>query len=129
MTAKLAPLVALALLLGGSSLAAQDTTATRRPDTATSAARAPRVVYTPKRSRADTLRGSYTTPGRRWWDVTFYDLHVSVSPRDSSIAGWNAITYRVVETPSAGREMQIDLMEPLQVDSMLQDGRAVPYRR
>jgi aminopeptidase N len=120
---------ALLTLALAAPLAAQDTSATRRADTATSAARAPRVDYTPKRSRADTLRGSYTTPGRRWWDVTFYDLHVSVQPRDSSVAGWNAITYRVVEPPSAARELQIDLMEPLQVDSMVQDGRAVAYRR
>ena len=44
-------------------------------------------------SRADTLRGS-NGPGRSWWDVTFYDLHVRVNPKDSSISGWNGITYR-----------------------------------
>ena len=77
---------ALALVVVAAPLATQDTSATRRADTATSAARAPRVEYAPKRSRADTLRGTYTTLGRRWWDVTFYDLHVSVRPRDSSIA-------------------------------------------
>ena len=32
--------------------------------------------HVPKTSRADTLRGSFTTAGRAWWDVTFYDLHV-----------------------------------------------------
>ena len=31
-----------------------------------------RQVFT----RADTLRGS-NTPQRAWWDVTFYDLHVT----------------------------------------------------
>ena len=97
----------------------------QRPDS-TSAARAPRVAYAPKRSHADTLRGSFTTPGRRWWDVTFYDLHVSISPRDSSISGYNAITYRVLQPAS---EMQIDLMVPLEVDSMIQDGRALSFRR
>ena len=80
----------------------------------------------PKQSRADTVRGSFTTPGRRWWDVTFYDLHVAVQPNDSSIAGYNGITYRVLEPAS---EMQIDLMEPLVVDSMTQDGQKVRYRR
>ena len=77
-------------------------------------------------TRADTLRGSFTTPGRAWWDVTFYDLNVAIQPADSSIRGHNAITYRVL-TPA--REMQIDLMTPLVVDSMVQDGRAVPFRR
>lgn len=85
------------------------------------------VAQTPQTfTRADTLRGSYTTPGRAWWDVTFYDLNVSIQPADSTIRGYNAITYRVLETAD---EMQIDLMTPLEVDSMVQDGRTVPFRR
>ena len=79
-------------------------------------------IYT----RADTLRGSYTTPARAWWDVSFYDLHVNVSPADSSIRGYNAITYRAL---APGSELQIDLMVPLEVDSMVQDGRPVAFRR
>jgi aminopeptidase N len=77
-------------------------------------------------TRADTLRGSYTTPGRDWWDVTFYDLHVTINPSDSTIRGYNGITYRRLK---AGREMQIDLMEPLVVDSMVQDGRRLSFRK
>ena len=82
--------------------------------------------HVPKTSRADTLRGSFTTPARSWWDVTFYDLHASIRPNDSTIAGYNAITYQVLRSAN---EMQIDLMEPLVVDSMKQDGRRVQYRR
>src|SRR5690349_24157 len=77
-------------------------------------------------THADTLRGSYTTPGRAWWDVSFYDLRVAISPADSSIRGSNGIRYRVLG-PAA--EMQIDLMVPLEVDSMVQDSRPVPFRR
>jgi aminopeptidase N len=77
-------------------------------------------------THADTLRGSFDTPGRAWWDVAFYDLHVAITPADSSIHGYNAITYRVLQP---AREMQIDLMVPLTVDSMIQDGRAVAFRR
>jgi aminopeptidase N len=76
-------------------------------------------------THADTLRGSIT-PERAWWDVTFYDLHVAVSPADSSIRGWNGIGYRVV---APAQEMQVDLMTPLEVDSMVQDGRTLSYRR
>ena len=86
-----------------------------------SAQRPEREVFT----HADTIRGS-NTPERAWWDVTFYDLHVAVSPSDSSIKGWNGITYRIT---GPSKEMQIDLQEPLQVDSMLQDGKKVTYRR
>lgn len=76
-------------------------------------------------THADTLRGT-NTPERAWWDVTFYDLHVAVDPSDSTIRGYNGITYRVV---GPSREMQIDLMTPLVVDSMIQDGHTVTYRR
>ncbi len=77
-------------------------------------------------TRADTLRGSFTTPGRVWWDAVFYDLRVAVHPADSSIRGSNGITYRVLQL---AQEMQIDLMTPLDVDSMVQDGRAIAFRR
>lgn len=77
-------------------------------------------------TRADTLRGSFDTPGRAWWDVVFYDLEVSVNPADSTIRGRNAITYRVLRP---GRLLQVDLMTPLEVDSMVQEGRRVPFRR
>jgi aminopeptidase N len=76
-------------------------------------------------THADTLRGSIT-PQRSWWDVAFYDLHVAVDPADSSIRGYNGITYRVLRP---AREMQIDLMTPLAVDSIVQEGRRLTYRR
>ena len=77
-------------------------------------------------TRADTLRGSWTTPAREWWDVTFYDLHVRINPQDSSIAGSNGITYRAL---SKGQEMQVDLMTPLTIDSVIENGRQVTFRR
>ncbi|HEX2187727.1 MAG TPA: M1 family metallopeptidase [Longimicrobiaceae bacterium] len=79
----------------------------------------------PRFTRADTLRGSIG-PARAWWDATFYDLDVRVSPADSSVRGRVGIAYRVLRP---GREMQIDLQEPLVVDSVVQDGRRLEYRR
>lgn len=79
-------------------------------------------------TRADTLRGSWTTPARAWWDVTFYDLHIAIDPPDSAISGHNGITYRVLETPQPP-EIQIDLMAPLAIDSIVQDGRRLDVRR
>ncbi|HEU5208638.1 MAG TPA: M1 family metallopeptidase [Longimicrobiales bacterium] len=79
----------------------------------------------PGYTRADTLRGSIG-PARSWWDVVFYDLEVRVDPADSSIAGSNAITYRVL---SSGSELQIDLQQPLEIDSIVQGGRSLPFRR
>ena len=119
---RLAFAIALVVLSSG-GLVAQVTATPARPD---SASRRQAADHVPKRARADTLRYSFTTPGRKWWDVTFYDLHVTIQPNDSSIAGYNGITYTVLEP---AREMQIDLMEPLVVDSMKQDARRVSYRR
>jgi hypothetical protein len=76
-------------------------------------------------TRTDSLRGM-NSPLRSWWDVTFYDLHVSINPTDSTIRGWNGITYRALRP---GSEMQIDLQPPLVVDSMVQDGQRLTYRR
>jgi aminopeptidase N len=76
-------------------------------------------------THADSLRG-FNGPARAWWDASFYDLHVRVNPADSSIQGWNGITYRVLAPNQA---MQIDLREPLEVDSIVQNGRVLTYRR
>ena len=76
-------------------------------------------------THADTIRGS-NTPPRSWWDASFYDLHVKVNPVDSSISGYNAITYRVIRP---AREMQIDLQQPLVTDSIVQDGLELSARR
>lgn len=76
-------------------------------------------------SRVDTLRGAWDTPGRNWWDVTYYDLQVQLSPRDSSIAGSNAISYLV---RGEGEYLQIDLMKPLVLDSVVQDGHRLVVR-
>jgi aminopeptidase N len=85
----------------------------------------PLAAQQPGFTRADTLRGS-NGPARAWWDAAFYDLHVAINPADSSIMGWNGITYRVLE-PAA--EMQIDLQEPLVMDSVVQTGRRLEFRR
>ncbi len=89
-------------------------------------AQAARAQQAPVYTHADTLRGSWTTPDRAWWDVSFYDLHVRVNPADSSVRGYDTITYRV---QGPARELQVDLREPLVVDSMVQDGKAVAFRR
>ncbi|HEY4218751.1 MAG TPA: M1 family metallopeptidase [Gemmatimonadaceae bacterium] len=88
---------------------------------ATAFAQRPAKVFT----HADTVRGS-NGPARAWWDASFYDLHVSVQPTDSSIRGWNVITYKILKP---AKEMQIDLQEPMVVDSMVQDHKTLTYRR
>ena len=83
------------------------------------------AAQVPANTHADSLRGA-DGPARSWWDVAFYDLHVRVHPADSSVSGWNAITYRVRQP---AQELQLDLQAPLVLDSAVQDGRALTWRR
>ncbi|MEO8412730.1 MAG: M1 family metallopeptidase [Ginsengibacter sp.] len=65
-------------------------------------------------THADTLRGS-NGPGRTWWDATKYDLHVKFNLKDSTISGYNIISFKVLKPDSI---MQIDLQEPMVIDSV-----------
>src|SRR5690348_6360867 len=77
-------------------------------------------------THADSLRGSIG-PARAWWDVSFYDLHVRVNPKDSSISGVNRITFRMLELRT---EMQLDLQQPMVMDSVVWGAhRALAMRR
>lgn len=78
-----------------------------------------------KYSHADSLRGG-NGPGRSWWDATYYNLNVAITLADSSIAGWNGITYKVLKS---NQTMQVDLQPPLVVDSIRQSGKNVAYTR
>src|SRR5258705_7923937 len=64
-------------------------------------------------THADTLRGS-NGPGRSWWDATKYDLYVKFNLQDSTISGYNIISFKVLKPDSI---MQIDLQEPMVIDS------------
>ncbi len=75
-------------------------------------------------TRQDTLRGSVTEE-RRWWDLAYYHLDISVDPSDSTIEGSNTVGYRVLEP---GRVMQIDLQPPLVLKKAVQSGKELKIR-
>ena len=77
-----------------------------------------------KYTHADTLKGTYSKE-RAWWDVLHYDLSVRFFPNDSSISGKNRMTYKVLQQPA---EMQIDLLSPMKLDSVIQNGRSCKVR-
>lgn len=76
-------------------------------------------------TRQDTLRGTLTAD-RSWWDVTHYDLQVKVLPHDSALTGKNVIHYRVLRPY---QRMQIDLQQPMQIDSVVQLGKKLSFTR
>ncbi len=68
-------------------------------------------------TRQDSLRGSIT-PERAWWDVAFYKLYVEPDYNSKTIRGWNDIGFDV-NSDGRGRLMQIDLQEPMKIDSIV----------
>jgi aminopeptidase N len=86
-----------------------------------------------KLTRQDSLRGSLN-PERTWWDVLHYDVNVVPDYASKSILGKTNIRYKIIQN---GRTdyMQIDLQQPLTIDSLFYDGKlyinypARPYYR
>lgn len=73
-------------------------------------------------TRADTLRGTLT-PERTWWDVQRYEIAFTPDFMAKTIAGSNEIAYKVVKPNNGNIRMQIDLQDPLVIDSVLYNGR------
>ncbi|MFN8247917.1 MAG: M1 family metallopeptidase [Ferruginibacter sp.] len=65
-------------------------------------------------THADTLRGS-DGPGRTTWDVLRYEITVQPDFESKTIKGKNTIIY----TDKGVGLMQIDLQEPMQIDSIM----------
>ena len=68
-------------------------------------------------THADTLRGS-NGPGRSWWNATKYDLHVKFNLEDSSISGYNVISFKELKKDHVDY-FQIDLQKPMIIDSVI----------
>src|SRR6186713_715848 len=77
-------------------------------------------------THADTLRGSLG-PERTWWDVQRYDITVQPDFAGKSARGTNLITYKVVGDQQPA--MQLDLQEPLHIDSVLLNKRKLSFTR
>ena len=67
-------------------------------------------------SHADTLRGT-NGMGRRWWNITKYDIVVEPNIAEQTISGTVTITFNLPADYN-GQPMQIDLQEPMNLDSV-----------
>lgn len=72
----------------------------------------------------DSLRGSLNA-NRTWWNVLRYDLEVEPDYNTRSIRGRNTIKF----SGSGGKQMQIDLQQPLIIDSILLYNEHLPFTR
>ncbi len=76
-------------------------------------------------TRQDTLRGSIT-PERKWWDLTYYHLDIKVEPDKKYISGSNTVGYKVLKSK---KTMQIDLQEPMEITSVIANGKPLKFNR
>jgi aminopeptidase N len=86
-------------------------------------------------TRADTLRGSMNA--ERAYNVLKYDISLTPDYENKSIRGSNTITYK--DSAYAGQTspqnlnqfgvIQIDLQEPLEIDSIIQDAQKLAFKR
>ena len=71
-------------------------------------------------TKADTLRGSIT-PERSWWNLLHYNIQVQPNLTNQTIQGKVDILFKVM---SKAKRMQIDLQQPLVIDSILFLGKS-----
>src|SRR5690606_35915467 len=83
------------------------------------------MAFSQNFTRQDTLRGSIT-PEREWWDLNYYHLKVAVDPAEKFLSGSNTVRYKVLK---AGKVLQIDLQDPLQINAIEQDGKSLKFNK
>lgn len=76
-------------------------------------------------THADTLRGS-DNANRNWWNVLHYTITVDPDYDTKTIIGKNTIQYAVVKHVNI---MQVDLQQPLVVDSIVHHNQIIGYKR
>jgi len=79
-------------------------------------------------TRQDTLRGSIGK-GRNWWDVMKYDLAVTPDYTNKTISGITTISFKWLTASPKGAQMQIDLQEPLIIDSVKNRNRKMSFKK
>ena len=85
----------------------------------------PELKYRPRYTRKDSLRGSLR-PERTCFDVTFYNLHVSIDPSSKKINGSNEVTFKVV---SATNCIQLDLFPEMNISSIVWKNQLLTFKR
>lgn len=68
-----------------------------------------------KFTHQDTLRGKINEE-RDWWNVLRYDITVQPNYEQKTISGKNIIRFEILKE---AHKMQIDMQEPMQIDSVL----------
>lgn len=76
--------------------------------------------------KADSIRGSIT-PEREWWNLKHYELRVTINPDTKTVVGSNKIRFEILNPNH--KFMQIDLQEPMQIDSIVHQNNLLEFSR
>ncbi|WP_017258922.1 M1 family metallopeptidase [Pedobacter arcticus] len=77
-------------------------------------------------SRADTLRGSLTSPYRTCYDINYYHLNVKVNPQEKFISGSNLFKFTATTNFT---ELQFDLFANLEIEKVIYHGKPLVFKR
>ncbi|RAI97565.1 peptidase M1-like protein [Chitinophaga skermanii] len=75
--------------------------------------------------RIDSLRGELT-PMRTCYDVTYYDIDITLQPKQRFVHGSNDIHFKTV---AAFKRMQVDLYNEMNIYAITFEGKHLPYTR
>lgn len=76
-------------------------------------------------TKQDTLNGSITKE-RIWWDIQKYEITIKPDFVNKTLVGKNTIKYKVA-LKNHSELMQIDLVKPLVIDSVLQHNKKLKF--
>jgi aminopeptidase N len=77
-------------------------------------------------TKADTLRGSLTSPFRTCYDINYYHLSVKVNPDDRFISGSNLFKFTATTN---FKTLQFDLFDNLNIDKIIYQDKEIGYEK
>jgi aminopeptidase N len=91
-----------------------------------SSARAQLMVTKEQFTRADSLRGSLTSPFRTCYDINYYHLDVKFDIAEKFISG--NVLFKFTATRDFS-QLQFDLFDNLSIDKVVYKGQELPFKR
>ncbi|MDA9555539.1 M1 family metallopeptidase [Pelobium sp.] len=77
-------------------------------------------------TKADSLRGSLTSPFRTCYDINYYHLKVKVNPDERLINGSNEFKFTATTN---FKTLQFDLFDNLKIDKVIYQNQEIPFKR
>lgn len=77
-------------------------------------------------SRADSLRGSITSPFRTCYDINYYHLDLKINPSERFISGSNEFRFTATKNFTT---LQFDLFENLAIEKVVYQNQEISFKR